>query len=264
MNWNRRLFVVKIKALLAHVSISLVLVGMALALMLLQWFPPPLFTTDGGGIGLKLLVLVDLILGPVLTFVVFDPNKKRSKMVFDLSVIALFQLGAYGYGLWNIHAVRVQALSFHEGQFHAVTAATFAEQTIADGGWQPLGEGPVRVVNTREPKDGDEASGVVGFQLVSGMEPYELHFLYEPFAPTVASHWSQGHTLAAMRGAQPALADTAQRWLDRKGLSAEAVRFYRVTGFYNNAVVAIADDGRWLGGFEGELPKLTSSASPKS
>ena len=52
MTWNRSLLLAKIRALGAHISISLVLVGIALALMLLRWFPAPLFTTDGGGTGL--------------------------------------------------------------------------------------------------------------------------------------------------------------------------------------------------------------------
>lgn len=257
---SRRLLILKLKALFAHLSISAVLVGAALALMLLHWFPPPLFATDGGGIGLKLLVLVDLVLGPLLTFVVFDPAKGKRKMVFDLTVIALFQLGAYGYGLWNIHAVRVQAVAFHEGQFYAVTAARFAEQQIEADGWQPLGDEAPHLVDVREPKDGEESSGVGMFQLVSGLEPYELHFLYQPFDATAATrHWSQGYTLPALRNTQPALADAAQQWLDRKQLAAETVRFYRVTGFYANAVLAIGQDGRWLGGFKGDLPKAISS-----
>ena len=249
---TRKLLILKLKALLAHLSISAVLVGAALALMLLRWFPPPLFATDGGGIGLKLLVLVDLVLGPLLTFVVFNPAKGQRKMVFDLTVIALFQLGAYGYGLWNIHAVRVQALAFYEGQFYAVTAARFAEQQIEADGWQPLGDAKPYVVNVREPKDGDETSGVGAFQIISGLEPYELHFLYQPYAPTAASHWAAGTTLEALRARKPALAEVAQHWLNRKGLAAGTVRFYKITGFYDSAVVVIDQQGRWLGGFRGD------------
>lgn len=256
---SRHLLILKLKALAAHLSISAVLVGAALALMLLHWFPPPLFATDGGGIGLKLLVLVDLVLGPLLTFVVFNPAKGQRKMVFDLSVIALFQLGAYGYGLWNIHAVRVQAVAFHEGQFYAVTAARFVDQQIEVDGWQPLGDEAPYLVDVREPKDGDEASGVGAFQLISGLEPYELHFLYQPYGSQAASHWAAGTTLEALRAHKPALAEVAQHWLARKGLAAGAVRFYKVTGFYDSAVVAIDQQGRWLGGFEGDLTKAISS-----
>ncbi|MES2684153.1 MAG: hypothetical protein V4650_11600 [Pseudomonadota bacterium] len=246
---SRSLLILKLKALSVHLTISLVLVGIALALMLLQWFPPPLFTTDGGGLGLKLLILVDLVLGPVLTFIVFNPAKGKRQLTFDLGVIAVFQLAAFGYGLWNIHGVRVQTLAFHEGQFHSVTASRYAEQEIAADGWQRLGSDAPYMVNTREPETGEEGAGVAAYGFMSAIEPYELHFLYEPFAQTTA-----GYTLAELEAAQPRLAATARQWLVRKGLDGKSARFYRLTGFYDNAVLALDEQGRRLGGFAGELP----------
>lgn len=251
---SRSLLVLKLKALSVHLSISLVLVGIALALMLLQWFPPPLFGTDGGGIGLKLLILVDLVLGPVLTFLVFNPAKGKRQLTFDLSVIAVFQLAAFGYGLWNIHGVRVQTLAFHEGQFYSVTASRYAGQDIPANGWQGLGSGAPYVVNTREPETGDEGAGVAAYGFMSAIEPYELHFLYEPFAKTAASLAAAGYTLAELDTAQPALAATARQWLVRKGLEDKSPRFYPVTGFYDRAVLAFDEQGQCLGGFAGALP----------
>lgn len=259
MIWNRSLLVAKLKALAAHLSISVVLVAIALALMLLRWFPAPLFTTDGGGIGLKLLLVVDLVLGPLLTFVVFNPTKARRLMVLDLSVIALLQLAAYGYGLWNIHSVRVQAVAFDEGAFYAVTAPLFAEQEIAPSEWDALGPKAPYVVNVREPANGDEAAGVTAFGFTAGLERYQLQFLYQPLA---AVPRPEGWSLAALQAAHPVIADRAARWLQRNGLSADATRFYRVEGFYGSAVLVLDSEGRWRGGFAGDLPKFKSSSSP--
>jgi hypothetical protein len=168
MTWNPALFRAKLKALAAHLSISVVLVSIALWLMLRCWFPAPLFATDGGGIGLKLLLLVDLVLGPLLTFVVFHPSKARRLMVLDLSVIAVLQLAAYTAGLWSIHGVRVQAVAWHEGVFHSVTAPTYADQTIEPGSWEALGPGAPYLVNVREPANGEEAGGITAFGLTQG------------------------------------------------------------------------------------------------
>lgn len=266
MSWNRNLLRAKCKALATHVSISALLVGIALALMLLRWFPSPLFVTDGGGIGLKLLLLVDLVLGPLLTFVVFNPGKPRRLMVLDLSVIAVLQLGAYGYGLSNIHSVRVQAVAFHEGAFHAVTAQRYEDQSLPVDAWQALGTQAPYLVNVREPKDGYEASGVVAFGLTAGLEPYELHYLYQPLdavqSPLAARAWS----LAELQSAQPAVFATAQQWLaSHAEVASEKARFYRVEGFYGNAVLVFDGQGSWQGGFEAELPvKPSSSPSPRS
>lgn len=259
MIWNRALLIAKLKALSAHLSISVVLVAIALSLMLLRWFPAPLFSTDGGGIGLKLLLVVDLVLGPLLTFVVFNPTKARRLMVLDLSVIAVLQLAAYGYGLWNIHSVRVQAVAFDEGVFYAVTAPLFKEQKIEAADWEALGPKAPYLVNVREPANGDEAAGVTAFGFTVGLEPYQLQFLYQPLASVPRP---EGWSLAALQAAQPAIANKAARWLQKNALSADSTRFYRVEGFYGKAVLVLDAEGHWRGGFAGDLPKLTPSSSP--
>lgn len=266
MNFNRALLLAKLKALGAHLSISLVLVGIALALMLLQWFPAPLFSTDGGGVGLKLLLVVDLVLGPLLTFVVFNPQKARRMMALDLGVIAVLQLAAYGYGLHNIHSVRVQAVAFHEGVFHAVTVPSFAEQNISAEDWAALGEQVPYLVNTREPANGDEASGVMAFGFTAGLAPYELQFLYQPLAAAFKQAPLGGWTLASLKDSHPDQVAAAEHWLRKHpDVSADAAHFYRVEGFYGNAVLVLDANLRWRGGFEGDLPRfVTSSASPKS
>jgi len=266
MPLNRPLLAAKFKALLAHIAISLVLVGIALSLMWLRWFPGPLFATDGGGIGLKLLLLVDLVLGPLLTFVVFNPNKARRETVLDLSVIALLQLGAYGYGLWNIHSVRVQAVAFHQGVFHAVPAPLYQDQAIEPGSWQALGPSAPYVVDVRAPAAGDEAAGVAAFALTAGLEPYHLQFLYQPLARALPVIRDQGWTLTALKAVHPQVAASATQWLQkRRAPPVETLRFYRLEGYYGNAVLVLGADGQWLGGFEGELPGITSSSvSPRS
>ena len=259
MTWNPDLLRAKLKALAAHLSISVLLVGIALWLMLRHWFPAPLFATDGGGVGLKLLLLVDLVLGPLLTFVVFNPTKARRLMVLDLSVIAALQLAAYGAGLWSIHSVRVQAVAFHEGVFHSVTAPTYADQTIAPQAWQALGPGAPYLVTVREPANGEEASGVMAFALTQGLEPYALQFLYQPLTAAPPGGW----TLAQLQAQQPAVAAKAREWLQsRTGLAADAARFYRVEGFFDSAVLVLDDQGQWRGGFTADLPRLSPSSSP--
>ncbi|MDO9451984.1 MAG: hypothetical protein Q7J29_03900 [Stagnimonas sp.] len=256
MSWNRKLLLTKIKALGAHLGISVVLVGIAVWLILFRWFPTPLFTTDGGGVGLKLLLLVDLVLGPLLTFVVFNPLKARRLMVLDLAVIAMLQLSAYGAGLWSIYTVRVQAVALHEGVFHAVTAKEYQDQTIEPDSWQALGPRAPHLVNVRAPLDGDEAMGVTAFGFTAGLEPYQLQFLYQPLAAAWPAARQQGWPLTELQASQPAIAARAAAWLGRHAdLKPETIRFYRVEGFYGSAVLALDETGASVGGFDGDLAK---------
>lgn len=84
-------------------SLLLVLVGFALLLM---WYPAWLFWSDGGIQVLWLLVGVDLILGPALTFVVYNPKKSLRERILDLSLILVIQLGAFGYGMYQAYDQR--------------------------------------------------------------------------------------------------------------------------------------------------------------
>lgn len=267
MAFNKTLLLQKLKALAAHLSISAVMVAIALWLMLWYWFPGPLFATDGGGVGLKLLLLVDLVLGPLLTFVVFNPGKARRLMVLDLSLIAAIQLAAYGYGLWNIHSVRVTALAFHEGMFYSVTADRFALQTIEPESWQALGAEPPYLAAVREPGDGDEASGVFGFAISEGLEPYQLQFLYTPLAAEADKVWQAGQTLEQLGAISAPLQAKASEWLQDHRQLATNVRFLEMQGFYDKALLVFDQQGHWLGGFAGALPKqatMPSSGSPRS
>jgi hypothetical protein len=63
------------------------------------WYPKPFFGISNTIEPLKLLILVDVIIGPLLTFIVYKKNK--STLVMDLSIIALLQIGAFFYGIGN-------------------------------------------------------------------------------------------------------------------------------------------------------------------
>lgn len=113
------------QAFAIHLAIS-VLVFMALvALMVLFWFPGDLFLLDGGWQGLKLVAIIDLVLGPALTLILWNPKKKS--LVFDMIVVALFQIGALAYGFITTYDQRTVALVFSERAFNTVSNADLEE-----------------------------------------------------------------------------------------------------------------------------------------
>lgn len=75
------------------------------------WFPEKYFYF-GGLKALALIASIDLILGPTLTLIVYNPNKKRLK--WDLTIIAAIQLSALTYGIVSIDKGRpiIQVLSY--------------------------------------------------------------------------------------------------------------------------------------------------------
>lgn len=107
-------------AFIVHLSLSLLVFSSLVAVMLVYWFPGDLFIMDGGWAGLKLVAMVDLVLGPALTLILFKPGKPGLK--FDLSVVAAVQIAALGYGFYTTYQQRTVAIVFAENQFTTVSA----------------------------------------------------------------------------------------------------------------------------------------------
>ncbi len=75
-----------------------------------NWYPQPYFSVDGGWQGIRLIAAVDLVLGPFITFLIFDLSKSRRAIVFDLMIIAIVQVGALTYGVYLTYTQRPVAI----------------------------------------------------------------------------------------------------------------------------------------------------------
>ena len=66
-----------------------------------------------------MLLVIDVALGPLLTFIVFDRRKKSLR--FDLTCIACMQIAALLYGLYTVEAGRPHYLVFVKDRFEVVS-----------------------------------------------------------------------------------------------------------------------------------------------
>ncbi|WP_180116017.1 TfpX/TfpZ family type IV pilin accessory protein [Acinetobacter sp. YH12140] len=90
----------RIRYFFVHLACSL-LVGVALlTLVFLVWYPAPLASAEGVTTIFLMLLVIDVILGPLLSLLVYKEGKKNLKM--DLSIIVLIQVVAMGYGIYAI------------------------------------------------------------------------------------------------------------------------------------------------------------------
>jgi hypothetical protein len=106
----------KFKAALIHLSLSVILIGILALIVVYRWYPFPLYKITGVIEPAKLLVLVDVIIGPLLTFVVYKKYKKYLKL--DLSIIAVLQIAALSYGVHTIYQGRANLIVFNKGELH--------------------------------------------------------------------------------------------------------------------------------------------------
>ena len=108
------------QAFAVHMAISLVIFFILLVCITQYWYPGILFDTGNGWKAIGMIVGIDLVLGPLLTLIVFNHNK--SSLKFDLAIIALVQTAALVYGTWTIHQTRPVALAFINSSFITIFA----------------------------------------------------------------------------------------------------------------------------------------------
>jgi hypothetical protein len=108
----------RFKAALIHLSISIIVIGLFVGVVFFIWYPKPLYSIAHVIEPLKLLVLIDVVVGPALTFIVFSKKKSLKLLRIDLSLIALLQIAALSYGIYSIYNGRSSIIVFTEGRFN--------------------------------------------------------------------------------------------------------------------------------------------------
>ena len=123
-------FILRLKALLVHLAGSVLLAALALGLIYGLWYPAPLATAVGVSSIVLLLLAVDVVLGPILTFAVYQPGKKSLR--FDLTVIVLIQLAAFVYGMATIAQGRPAWLVFNADRFDVAQVSDLDDRYISE------------------------------------------------------------------------------------------------------------------------------------
>ncbi len=114
------MFIKKLKASGIHLLLSLVIISLAIGLIITFWFPDSLEQVSNFKEIALLLISIDLVLGPLLTFVVFNTAKKSLK--FDLATIAVIQISALTYGLFMLYQSHPVYIAFNVDRFTLVSA----------------------------------------------------------------------------------------------------------------------------------------------
>jgi len=104
---------------------SLVALFVLLICILMLWFPGILFSADGGWAGLRIVIGVDLVVGPLMTLIVFKSGKPGLK--FDLTCIAIAQITMMAVGSWIIYQERPLALILAYDTFYSVSKKEFED-----------------------------------------------------------------------------------------------------------------------------------------
>ena len=207
-----------------HLLISVAIAATAIAVMLGVWYPGPLFEAAGGTGMLYILVGVDVILGPLLTLIVFKSGKRGMK--FDLTAIGLVQIAALVYGVHIVFLARPAFIVFVKDRFELAAAVDLEPAELAAAKYAqfraPGWSGPL-LVAADMPSDPKERAKLLDAALAG----FDLHYFpryYVPYEDRVKEVLAKAETIARLRVAEPVSTKAVDKYLASSGIREEDVR----------------------------------------
>jgi hypothetical protein len=199
------------KASAIHLSISALIGLTVLAAMIMVWYPSPYFQAVGGLKLAAILVSVDVVLGPLITLIVFNREKKNLK--FDLSCIALLQLAALVYGVHVVYAARPVYVVFAIDRFDIVTANQIdplEQQKAARPEFKSLPLTGPQMAVVEKPRDQQERNRLLEAML-AGYDLPQFPQHYVPYEERKAAVLAKAKSLSELTRTKPEAAESARQ-----------------------------------------------------
>jgi len=114
---------------LNHLLISLLIGSIVIGVVFFIWYPFPLATAVGVVNIFLMMLMIDIIIGPVLGLLIYKEGKKTLKM--DLTIIILIQLSALSYGIYSIAQGRPAWLAYNVDRFELVRNNEILTEKVA-------------------------------------------------------------------------------------------------------------------------------------
>ena len=247
---NHRRFHFALKAASLHALLSVIVALLAAALVFGLWYPYPYRELSGGRELFILVVAVDLICGPLLTLVLYNPSKPRAELWRDLGLVVLIQIGALGYGLWTVWEAKPLFLVQEIDRFKVVARPDFRGTSMAElpptlrSHWW---SGP-QTVGIREPHNDAERQEVLLESVQGGRDYAERPEFYVPYKGKAAlNSLRRAKPLTVFLQKQPSQQGAAQQLATQKGAELSQWLYLPVTA--RQDWVAVLDKQGVIQGF---------------
>lgn len=215
----------KWRAFAIHFTVTLVLAAGAAFIIFALWFPDPFDTLVGGAELFVLVVGCDLVLGPLISLVIYDSRKSRGKLIFDYTVVAFLQISALLYGVWIVAGSRPVYVAFSGDRLEIVAAADIRPAELAaarDPNYRSLPlTGPRFVAVVVPPADHNDAL----FQALAGNEEPARPKFYRPYESQLAAILQHALPLETLETRHPECKEQLARARAKAGVPAARLRW---------------------------------------
>ena len=228
-----------------HLLISAFVAALAAALVFGVWYPGIYRVLAGGRDLFLLITAVDVVLGPLLTFAVFNLKKGWPHLRRDLAIIGLIQLAALVYGLYTVYGARPVATVFEVDRFKVVTATQvhLPELPKAPQAYQTLPLTGPWLLGSRNPRGSDESNDALFMALKSGVDRAQRPLFWIPYADSIAEVLARARPVSLLLQKRPEVAADISAALKALNLAEADTKFLPIMGRGGDWVVLINPKG---------------------
>ncbi len=223
---NKAEFMTRLRACSVHLIISAIVIALAAALVFGIWFPG-IYRQIAGGRDLFLLVSgVDLVLGPLLTFAVFNLKKGWPHLRRDLAIIGIIQLAGLVYGLSTVYQARPVAMVFEVDRFRVINAIDVVTSELPNGKpeYQKLPLTGPWLLGTR--KIGSSAEVIdATIKGMNGADLAQRPLFWQPYAASTTQALNRARPLSTLLSQYPAVAVDVQNKLRELNVDVAQAKF---------------------------------------
>lgn len=165
-----------------HLFISAFIVSVSAFIVYSYWYPDLLGYASGVGDIFLILILVDVILGPLITLIVFNLQKKELKK--DLVVVGCIQFAALFYGLMTMYEARPVFVVFNVGRFDVVYANEIKKDQLGHAVYNEFKSLPLwgpEVIAAKLPEDLNKAKEIIMSAVAGGADLQYMPEYYVPY-----------------------------------------------------------------------------------
>lgn len=240
----------RFRAASLHLAASAVVAVLASLLVFVVWFPSPFSTLAGGAKLFLILVCVDVIMGPALTFVAASPGKRRTEFIRDLAVILALQLAAFGYGMYSMAMARPVALVFEVDRFRLLTPSDIDpnELALAPGELRDLPWLGLRTLSVVQPSDPNEFLQSIDLGL-SGVPLAALPKHWRSYESRAGQAWQRAKPVSLLIEKYPQTASQLASIATAAKVPQSALRFLPVQARHATAVALLVEPSAQIVGY---------------
>lgn len=215
----------KLVACAIHFTVTLAVALVAACIIFFVWYPAPFGEMLGGTRLFLLLSGCDIVLGPLLSLVIYNSRKPRRELITDYVVIGAVQLAALIYGMYVVAVARPAFVVFSADRLEVVSARDVDDADLAEAkeprfayrSWT----GPTLAAVIVEDKDKDDALD----QALRGKDVSRRPTFYVSYDSQMDAIRSRSRPVSELLAKRPASKTIIETVLLERGMDAEQVRW---------------------------------------